>query len=78
MLFSPKCEKVVFISLQELPKKDKSGNFCLVTIADPKTYENVSFFPDNADDFRGIAQGTQISVQLNCLGRFNSLSMVGK
>lgn len=76
MLFSPKCEQVVFISLQEIPKKDKSGNFYLVTVADPTTYENVSFFPENVDDFKGIQRGDLIAVNLNCSGRFNSLIKV--
>jgi hypothetical protein len=76
MLFNPKCEQVVFISLQSIPKKDKSGNFSLVTVADPTTYENVAFFPENADDFKGIERGELINVELNCSGRFNSLVKV--
>lgn len=78
MLFSPKCEQVVFISLNEIPKKDKSGKFCLVTVADPVTYENVSFFPDKADEFKDVQQGDLISVVLNCSGRFNSLIRVSE
>lgn len=76
MLFNPKIGQVVFISCREIPKKDKSGTFHIVTVADPNTYENVEFFPKDVNDFSGIEQGELIEVNLDCSGRFNSLCRV--